>query len=958
MVVAGKDILIRRIENEARVVFKYTYDKAFVRACEVMKLRGLLTFGPNPIPIEGLDYKAWYADIYRLDEETLADYKMLVNDFYTTDLQSRFYDLFSEVNAEKVQASLHNPSTFMEAQREVVDKLIEKYKNTTSPLEFYGSKHQAEGVALFLRSLNNKWAKGAINADAPGLGKGHPVGTKILTPKGWVPIELLKIGDEVIGKNGRPTTITGVYPRGVLDVFRVTFNDKTSVLVDDDHIWWVGLKERVKRTGLYEQMTTKELRTSGKYLGYIRIPTVEPIQFTKRNLVIKPYTLGVLLGDGSLKKSVEFTSMDPGIVRRVKKELPKGTKMYKYAPDKRSKAVRYSIVGTERKTNGNVARDELKRLGVYGKLAHEKEIPEEYMMSSVEQRLDLLRGLMDTDGYITSDGMHIEFSSSSEKLSDGVIFLVQSLGGITRKKVKKAYCNGEQKKDAYVVTIKLNKNFLPFHLKRKVKRYVAPTKYLPYRVFKKIEAAGKAPVICISVSAEDQLYVTENCIVTHNTRQAVVAAIEARMKNILVVAPKTAKVATWPAEIKMVDPRATIFLADLKHYQSRAQWTIIHWDMLRRLDSDFYANARTFDLLICDEFHRAANADSQRSQAVALLAKEIPYLWGLTGTPVTKRPKNVVNLLTLLKHPIADSKSKIWRFLNRYCGGMDWTGHYNFDGAKNIDELHEHLRDVLIRREADSTNLPEKVREIKKVELTEAQRKVYDHAWEEYCNRPDVKEKQQSATYPFEVVKTGVLRKSISLAKVPHVIEWAEELIEAGEKVVIFTDFTDVFNAYMRHFGSKAVGIHGATEESQRGVFVKKFQEDDSVKVFIGNIKAAGEGITLTAASYLAFNDITWRPVDQLQAENRIYRGGAKKTCFIVFFLGDDTIDEKGFKDFIEHKDVVERIVNRRDENGEIKDAKWTGDTEGLGLEKKRATSLSLKANPNQAFRKFQLKKP
>ncbi len=612
-----KDIIIRRIADEARVVFKYPYDRAFIRACEAMRLRGLLTFAADPIKSEDGPYKAWYADIEKLNEDsTYADFKMLVTDFYTADIRQKFDDLFPDVRKDRVEAAVHNPSTFMEAQRPVVDALIEKYKNTTSPLEFYGSKHQAEGVALFLRSLNNKHCKGAINADAPGLGK---------------------------------------------------------------------------------------------------------------------------------------------------------------------------------------------------------------------------------------------------------------------------------------------------------------------------------------------------------TRQAVVAAIEAGKKNVLVIAPKTAKVATWPSEIKLVDPKATIFLADQKNYQARAQWTLIHWDILRKMPREFFDNASTYDLVIADEFHRAASPDSQRSQAIAEIADRVTALWGLTGTPVTKRPKNVVNLLALLKHPLADTKSKVWKFLNRYCGGIDWTGHYNFDDAKNIDELHELLRDVLIRRESDSTNLPDKIREVKKVVLTESQRKVYDGAWAEYCNRPDVKEKQQSVTYPFEVVKTGVLRKSISLAKVPHVIEWAEELIEAGEKVVIFTDFTDVFQAYMKHFGSKAVGIHGATPEDQRGEIVKRFQEDDKVKAFVGNIKAAGEGITLTAASYLAFNDIAWRPVDQLQAENRIYRGGAKKTCFIVFFLGEDTCDEKGFKDFIEHKDVVERIVNRRDENGEVKDFQWTGDIQGLGLEKKKktkGTSLSLKANPGQVFRKFQLKKP
>lgn len=608
----NKDILVNQIvDTEARIAFVYPYDPAFVRACEAMKLRKLVTFGKSPIR-SSQDYNAWYADLTSLDEHTYADYAMLVRDFYTEDLRAKFDALFSGIDVSKITASVHNPNKFMEALQPEVTRLIEKYKTTTSPLEFYGSKHQAEGVALFLASLKNKFAKGVINADEQGLGK---------------------------------------------------------------------------------------------------------------------------------------------------------------------------------------------------------------------------------------------------------------------------------------------------------------------------------------------------------TRQAVVAALEAGFKNILVIAPKTAKVATWPKEIRMVEPKATIFLADAHNYQSRAKWTIIHWDALRRVGQDFFDNANTFDLLICDEFHRASNKGSQRSQALKVIADRVPHLWGLTGTPVTKRPKNVVNLLTLLKHPIADTGDKIWKFLNRYCGGLDWTGHYNFDGAKNIEELHELLRDVFIRREKNMTNLPEKVRVVTKIELTSEQRKAYDDAWPAYCAQPDVAQKQMNVNYPFEVVKTGVLRKSMAMAKVPHVIEWAEELIEAGEKVVIFTDFTDVFNAYMSHFKNKAVGINGATPQDARADVVNEFQTDPKTMVFVGNIKAAGEGITLTAASYLAFNDITWLPGDQLQAEDRIHRGGASKTCMIYFFLGDDTVDIKGFKDFIEHKNVVAKIVNRRDEEGNIKDSQWTGDTTGLGLDKK-ITELKPKAKPHhQAMaKKFSLK--
>lgn len=615
MNVGQKDILVKRIEDSARVVFKYSYDKAFIRACDAMALRGLIKLGANPIKVPGLSYNAWYADIDGLNENTYADYAMLVRDFYTQDIRDKFDVLFPEVHVNKVKASVHNPNGFMEAHKGEVEALIEKYRNTTSPLEFYGSKHMAEGVVLFKASVTNKFAKGVINADEQGMAK---------------------------------------------------------------------------------------------------------------------------------------------------------------------------------------------------------------------------------------------------------------------------------------------------------------------------------------------------------TAQAIIAALESGKRNILVVAPKTVKMSTWPFEIKRVDKHMTVFLADHKKYGSRAQWTLIHWDCLRLLGEDFIANAGTFDLLIADEFHRCANRESQRSQVLSSIADKIPHVWGLTGTPLTKRPRNLINLLKILKHPFVSTEQKEWEFLKRYCGdkvgqkrnakGELEGGFWDFSGAKNVDELHELLRDVFIRREKSSTNLPPKINVVKKIELTAAQRKTYNETWDKYCERPDVKEKLKNPTYPASVVKKGQLRKAVSLIKVPYIIEWAEELLEAGEKVCIYTDFTEVFDAYMKHFGSAAVGINGSTTADQRARNVTRFQTDPTCTVFVGNIKAAGEGITLTAASYLAFNDITWLPGDQLQASDRIHRGSQTKTCMIYFFLAEDTEDIPGFKDFIAHKNVVERVVNRRDEFGNLTPTTWTGDTKGIGLENK---AVDIKAKPVLPFRRF-----
>ena len=176
-------------------------------------------------------------------------------------------------------------------------------------------------------------------------------------------------------------------------------------------------------------------------------------------------------------------------------------------------------------------------------------------------------------------------------------------------------------------------------------------------------------------------------------------------------------------------------------------------------------------------------------------------------------------------------------------------------------------------------------------------------------------------------------REWLSLHKVEAVGEWADDLIEADEKVVIFTCFKETFDAYMRKYAKVAVGIDGRVPTEKRTDYQERFQKDPAIKVFIGNVQAAGESITLTASANLAMNDLPWLPTETLQAEDRIDRGGQTRPCSVNFFLANHEKDEDGFKDFLASKEVVQRVTNRRDDKGNIKDAKWAGELEGTGVQ-------------------------
>jgi SWI/SNF-related matrix-associated actin-dependent regulator 1 of chromatin subfamily A len=135
------------------------------------------------------------------------------------------------------------------------------------------------------------------------------------------------------------------------------------------------------------------------------------------------------------------------------------------------------------------------------------------------------------------------------------------------------------------------------------------------------------------------------------------------------------------------------------------------------------------------------------------------------------------------------------------------------------------------------------------------------------------------------------VRQVIAEEKIKDTIELAENIIEQGKKVIIFTNFTDTLNKIAEHFGKSAVKLDGSTAKPQRQYAVDQFQENEKIKVFIGNVKAAGVGITLTAAEAVIMNDLSFVPGDLSQAEDRAYRYGQKNSVSVYYPIFDNTIE-------------------------------------------------------------------
>lgn len=343
----------------------------------------------------------------------------------------------------------------------------------------------------------------------PGVGKGHDLDTNLLTPTGWRRLGDLDVGDQVIGSNGQPTTITDIYKRGTLPLLRVTFSDGSSVRCDPEHLWQVQTKKQ-RQKGAWQTVSTQDLVERGLLNSQGRpnwyIPMVAPVEHQDPlwdlKLPVEPYLLGVMLGNADFQKGVIALNKDDRDIADRITSAPRlrGQAEVKLVEYPTTTALRFRPVG---------AQEILRSIGQEGVATADKFIPPAYLTAPVVQRRALLAGLMDTDGGVRTGRGQAQFHTTSLALAGGVRTLVQSLGGTARVRVLK---RGEIRVD-----ILLNEN--PFRSQRKAALWKMPTRG-PSRSIVSIEPDGQEEVWCIRVNAPDHLYVTEQYIVTHNTTLA------------------------------------------------------------------------------------------------------------------------------------------------------------------------------------------------------------------------------------------------------------------------------------------------------------------------------------------------------------------------------------------------------------------------------------------------------
>jgi phosphate starvation-inducible PhoH-like protein len=360
-------------------------------------------------------------------------------------------------------------------------------------------------------------------------GRAQPYHAQVLTPDGFVPIGMLRVGDLVFGSDGAPTPVLGVYPQGVKQVYRVASQDGAWTLACGEHLWTVATPED-KRRGKTRTIETQHM-VGNLRRGAIRryeLPMVQPVHFEPRKVPLDPYALGLLLGDGCLTTSTtpSFATADPELAVALESAL-EGIEVQQKS--RYNYVLRHRDGGRGGLRIANPVTTVLRKLELAGTGSSTKFVPDDYLQNSITVRTAVLQGLLDTDGGpVTQLGRtcRIQYTTTSPGLKDDVTFLVRSLGGVVYTRLRPAAGRAPgraggrpvpYREDAYILDIRLPADVQPFRLERKRRAYELAGGGRPMRFIDDIEPVGEMDTVCIQVAAQDSLYVTDDFLVTHNT---------------------------------------------------------------------------------------------------------------------------------------------------------------------------------------------------------------------------------------------------------------------------------------------------------------------------------------------------------------------------------------------------------------------------------------------------------
>ena len=746
-----------------------------------------------------------------------------------------------------------------------------------------------------------------------GLGKAQPVDSLVMTSRGSVRIGDLSVGDKICDAFGGVASVLAVYPQGVKDTYRLTFGDGSSAVSCREHLWAVrtvndnlrGYRGRRHRVYSLDLLVRAELVNSFGHAKFF-LPRHEPVYGEQQSLPIDPYLLGLLLGDGGLSRpGIRFSTADEELIERIQVLLPAGIGC------RRIQTYDYYI-GGKVKGRSNPLLDALKGLGLHRKTSLEKWIPRIYLTSTVDDRVALLQGLLDTDGYVPPLSNTVEYSTSSEMLARDVRFLVQSLGGVARVAVKQTACS-----PSYRMTIALPAAIIPFRLTRKRERFRPRTKYLPTRALLSIHREGRSECVCIATDAPYGLYLTNDFVVTHNTKMAIDAACYADKYSpglVVVVCPNSVRY-QWAHQIEKHGwdvfrhevhvlegtglQRGAALLRLTPAAPGTLRWAILNYECLRLLAHNLYESVQ-HRILILDEVHRIKNPKASVTRIA--LALEPSYCWGLTGTPVANRLEDIYCLVQRMKPGLLGWN--YWQFATRHLIRSKFGMVIRY---KEIERIKRAIELVSIGRKKAEVmkDLPPIVSVQVDVNLSAQERGAYNQmvntmvAWLDGLG--DDLTVTEANTFAVRFLRLRQITAGYVSEGVDGEIAWSRDLTklkaaaeaweDAGRpRAVFWCQYVPVIKKLEELLPGSFL-IHGAVKPAER---VRRIQawEQRADGLLICQMDVAGVGLDLQAGSVQYFVDLPQTPLQRLQCIGRLHRIGQDRTVVVTDVIGRGTVDE------------------------------------------------------------------
>jgi len=424
--------------------------------------------------------------------------------------------------------------------------------------------------------------------------------------------------------------------------------------------------------------------------------------------------------------------------------------------------------------------------------------------------------------------------------------------------------------------------------------------------------------------AVEFLLANDRCILADDmglgkTTSSIVASLEADAKKVLVVCPASVKI-NWKREIENYS-KDRILIVEGRKWGSTFKYYIINYDIIKNFhttekkeENDDYlliANEK-FDLAIVDEAHFLSNSGAKRTKLMNDILEDIPRVWLLTGTPMTSRPINYFNLLSIINSPVALN----WQhYVRRYCKGFQFRTRnpdgspgrkvWSTSGNSNLNELRERTKGLVLRRlKTEIPGLPEKIIIPRFLELKST---FYDEELEEFMRISQEEIGKESIS--ITITRLMKVRQVIAYEKVPYTCELIDEFIEQGKKVIVFNNFSMPIDMIQEKYPKNSVTLDGRMNQTKRQASIDRFQTDPKIKIFNAQIVAGGIGINLTAAEGVIMNDLSFVPAHHNQAEDRAYRQGQKNNVLVYYPVFENTIEQIVYNILQAKKDVIDQVM-------------------------------------------------